>query len=323
MYQFRLGKIGKRLESGANWIAPIALSIALLGIATASILIAIASTELSANAITCDRLLIAAIAFITWNTFKSANDDNLEETSVSKPQYTVRAIGLLLIAGISFAVSLSLWAWSLTQTSIANSTLLNNMMPIFTTIGGWLIFRKQFSARFLMGMAVAILGAVAIGIEDLHVADSSIVGDGAALMAAVFSAISILTIEQLRVQFSTAIVMQWTSLAGGLFLLPLALLQEGQLLPTSSTIWLAIIALGLISQAVGQGLLTYSPAKFPSSFVAVSMLAIPVIAAVLALIIFSEQLSLFNWLAFAVVLSGIYLAISAKDINVEASEVRT
>lgn len=53
------------------------------------------------------------------------------------------------------------------------------------------------------------------------------------------------------------------------------------------------------------------------------MLAIPVIAAVLALIIFSERLSLFNWWAFAVVLSGIYLAISAKDISVETSEVST
>ncbi len=65
MYQFRLGKIGKELESGANWIAPIALCIALLGIASASILIAIASTEIKPNAITCDRLLIAAIAFGT------------------------------------------------------------------------------------------------------------------------------------------------------------------------------------------------------------------------------------------------------------------
>ncbi|MEL7074863.1 MAG: DMT family transporter [Cyanobacteria bacterium J06643_13] len=95
------------------------------------------------------------------------------------------------------------------------------------------------------------------------------------------------------------------------------------MLPISSTGWLAIIALGLVSQAVGQGLLTYSLAKFPSSFVAISMLAIPLIAAVLALVIFSERLSLFNWLAFAVVLSGIYLAISAKDISVETSEIST
>ena len=316
MYQFRLGRIGKELESKANWIAPIALCIALLGIASASILIAIASTEIKPNAITCDRLLIAAVAFSTWNTVKLLNSSDGDRSSASQP-YTVRAIALLLIAGISFAISLSLWAWSLTQTSIANSTLLNNMMPIFTTLFGWLILRQQFSPRFLVGMAVAIVGAVAIGIEDLQVADSGLIGDGAALTAAMFSAISILSLERLRVQFSTPIIIQWTSLAGGLFLLPLVLLTEDRLLPISSTGWLAVVGLGLVSQAMGQGLLTYSLARFSSGFVAVSMLAIPVIAAILAMVIFAEQLSLLNWLAFAIVLFGIYLAVSAKNNNSE------
>ena len=318
MYQFRLGKIGKELESPRSWVATIALGLALLGIASASILIAIASGEIKSNAITCDRLLIAAVTFGIWNNF--LNNSFLKTSSLNPdfsseyiPVYTGRAIILLLVAGISFAISLSLWAWSLTQTSIANSTLLNNMMPIFTTLGGWLVFRQRFSARFLIGMAVAIIGAIAIGIEDLQVADNGLIGDGAALIAAMFSAISILTLEQLRVNFSTSIIMQWTSLAGGLFLLPLVLLTEDRLLPISVTGWPAVIGLGLISQAVGQGLLTYSLANFSSGFVAVSMLAIPVIAAVLAMVIFAEQLSLLNWLAFGIVLAGIYLAISAKN----------
>lgn len=316
MYQFRLSKIGKKSEkSDADWIAPIALGVALLGIASASILIAIASIEIQPLAITCDRLLIATIVFSLWNLSKLSDEEQAEVRST----LTGRAFVLLSIAGISFAISLSLWAWSLTQTSIANSTLLNNMMPIFTTLGGWLIFRKRFSARFLIGMTLAVLGAVAIGIEDLGVADSNIIGDGAALVAAMFSAISILTTEQLRTQFSTSIIMQWASLAGGLFLLPLVFIGEGQLLPSSNTGWWAIIGLGLISQAVGQGLLTYSLARFSSGFVAVSMLSIPVIAAILALAIFAEQLSLFNWLAFAVVLSGIYLAVSAKSIDSQLS----
>jgi drug/metabolite transporter (DMT)-like permease len=140
-------------------------------------------------------------------------------------------------------------------------------------------------------------------------------GDGAALVAAMFSAISILSLEQLRVKFSTPIIMQWTSLAGGLFLLPLVLYIEERLLPLSLTGWLAILGLGLVSQVMGQGLLTYSLAEFSSGFVAVSMLSIPVIAAILAMVIFGEQLSLFNCLGFAVVLCGIYLAISAKDNN--------
>lgn len=314
MYQFRLGKIGKETGATGNWIAPIALGVALLGIASASILIAIAEREIEPNAITCDRLLIAAVVFTIWNQVKTST--LLETNNTPQTQsYTKRGIILLLVAGISFAISLSLWAWSLTQTSIANSTLLNNMMPIFTTLGGWLVFRQRFSPRFIAGMAVAIGGAVAIGIEDMHLADSNLTGDGAALVAAMFSAISILSLEQLRIQFSTPIVMQWTSLAGGLFVLPLVFLTEGQLLPISVTGWLAVIGLGAVSQAMGQGLLTYSLGKFSSGFVAVSMLSIPVIAAVLAMFIFAEQLSLYNWLAFAVVLFGIYLAVSAQKTS--------
>ena len=311
MYQFWVGNLSKGLESKIDWIAPIALGVALVGIASASILIAIAETEIQPNAITCDRLLIAAATFGIWNSFNISNHKDLHQTPADR-LYTGRAISLLLTAGISFAISLSLWAWSLTQTSIANSTLLNNMMPIFTTLGGWAIFHQQFSKRFLVGMAIAILGALAVGVEDLQAAESHLTGDGAALTAAIFSAISILSLEQLRVNFATSTIMQWTSLAGALFLLPLVLLAGESLLPLSNTGWLAVIGLGLISQAIGQGLLTFSLAKFSSGFVAVSMLAIPVIAAILARFIFAEQLSVFNCLAFAVVLGGIYVVVSAK-----------
>ena len=310
MYQFRVGNLGKELESKIDWIAPVALGIALVGIASASILIAIAETEIQPNAITCDRLLIAAATFGIWNSLSAANNSNLDETPADSP-YTSRAIALLLTAGISFAISLALWAWSLTQTSIANSTLLNNMMPIFTTLGGWAFFRQRFSKRFLVGMAIAISGALAVGIEDLQAAESHLTGDGAALTAAIFSAISILSLEQLRVSFATSTIMQWTSLAGALFLLPLVLLAGESLLPLSKAGWLAVIGLGLISQAIGQGLLTFSLAKFSSGFVAVSMLAIPIIAAILARFIFAERLSTLNYFAFAIVLGGIYLVVSA------------
>ena len=308
MYQFRIGKISAKVESTTGLAAAVALCIALLGIASASILIVMAAQEIGPNAITGDRLAIAAIAFALWNGFRR---DRSEASPA--PLYTRRAVGLFLVAGISFAASLTLWAWSLTQTSVANSTLLNNMMPIFTTLGGWLLFGQRFQAKFLLGMAVALVGAIAIGLEDLH--GGNIAGDLAALLAAAFSATSILSLEQLRVQFPTPIIMLWTCAIGSVFVLPVALLTEDQLFPTSGSVWLAIVALGIISQAIGQGLLTYSLANYSSSFVAVAMLAIPVIAAVLAAIIFSEQLSVFNWLAFGIVLIGIYLAVSARDVQ--------
>lgn len=314
MYQFKISKIGSsNIELASSLIAALTLCIALLGIAAASILIVIAEQEIGPNAITYNRLGMAAIAFGLWNGLKEVSSLWQDSASEFQPNYTFRDRGLLVIAGISFAGSLSLWAWSLTQTSIANSTLLNNMMPIFTTLGAWLLFGQRFKFKFLLGMFVAVGGAIAICLEDLQVADNNIIGDAAALLAAMLSATSILSLEQLRVKFSTSNVMFWTSLIGSLFILPIVLFSESQLFPTSLIGWSAVIALALISQFIGQGLLTYSLARFSSGFVAVSMLAIPVIAAILAMLVFSENLSLWNWLAFAVVLVGIYLAVSAQN----------
>lgn len=94
------------------------------------------------------------------------------------------------------------------------------MMPIFTTLGAWLLLSEQFQAKFLLGMAIAICGAITICLEDLQVANSNIVGDVAALLAAMLSASSILSLEQLRIKFSTPSIMLWTSLIGSLFILP-------------------------------------------------------------------------------------------------------
>lgn len=320
MYQFRLSQISSNQDSTLSSLASaLALCLALLGIASASILIVIAEREIGPNAITCNRLGIAAIAFALWNSLQLISNFRSDSSSELESIYTYGDAGLILIAGVSFAASLTLWAWSLTQTSVANSTLLNNMMPLFTTLGAWLLFRQQFSTKFLLGMTVAICGAFLIALEDFQVANNNIIGDAAALLAAMLSATSILSIEQLRVKFSTTVIMQWTSLAGSLFILLFVLLSEGQLLPTSWSGWSAIIALGLISQVLGQGLLTYSLKKFSSGLVAVSMLAIPIIAAILAMFIFSETLSLLNCLAFSVVLVGIYLAVSAKETSKKVS----
>lgn len=311
----RISFTGSTTEQSSSLVAVLALGTALLGIASASILFVVAEQEIGSIAAAYDRLGIAAIAFGVWNSFNQVSNLWSEEKSESQPSYALRDLGLLIIAGVSLAASLTLWAWSLTQTSVANSTLLNNLMPIFTTLGAWLLFGQRFQAKFLLGMAVAVGGAIAIGVEDLQAVDSHITGDVAALLAAMLSATSILSIEQLRVKFSAPIIMLWTSLIGSLCIFPIVLVSQGDLFPTSWVGWSAVISLGLISQVIGQGLLTYSLKRFSSGQVAVSMLAIPVIAAILAMLIFSEQLSLLNWLAFSAVLVGIYLAISAQSIQ--------
>ena len=298
----------------------IVLGIALFGIACASIFVMIAEQELAPRAIAFNRLLIATIAFGGWHGLQqfisqrsvSSREAALPNQSVEQP-ITWQDLALFLVAGVSFAASFTCAAWSLTQTSVANSALLNNMMPIFTTLGAWLLLGKQFRLRFVLGLGVAITGVVAIGIQDLHVSRSQITGDGAALAAAVLLATALLSVEQLRSKFTTPVIMLVISFVGTVAIAPALLLSGDVLFPARWTTGCAVSALALISQVMGHGLLTYSLKQFSSELVSVSMLAIPVLSAILAMLLFAQQISLFNGFAFLLVLAGIYLSISAPQ----------
>jgi drug/metabolite transporter (DMT)-like permease len=109
------------------------------------------------------------------------------------------------------------------------------------------------------------------------------------------------------------VIMLAISLVGAVAIAPALLLNGDILLPTRWSTGCAVSALALISQVMGHGLLTYSLKQFSSELVSVSMLAIPVLSALLALLLFAQQLSVFNAFAFLIVLSGIYLSISAPQ----------
>ena len=88
--------------------------------------------------------------------------------------------------------------------------------------------------------------------------------------------------------------------------------MEDQLFPTTMVGWLAVIGLGLISEGLGQRLLADCMKQLSSSFIALFLLLEPIIGAILAWLIFAEGLNSTTWLAFVVILSGIYLAQSSS-----------
>ncbi len=313
--ELRLTKIDARTLWG--WIA---LGGALLGITAASILITYAQRELGSNAITFYRLATATVVFAIWQ----AKDWFYDRASSLEKFMAIQLsdIGFLFLSGISFSGSLIIWAWSMTETSIANATLLNNMLPLFTTLGGWLFLGQRFSRRFLIGMGISICGVVAIGLGDFQIPENHLIGDSAALLSAVLSAAYLLGIEQLRSKFSTSLIMFLTCLIGAGFALITMLCTEGQWFPPSWMSGLAVLSLGLVSQCLGLGLLTFCLSRFTSAVVSVSLLAVPAITAVLAWILFAETLTLVNGSTFIVVLMGIYLAISApKSVDEQSINI--
>lgn len=295
---------------------PIALGglvIADVALSFAPIFTKLIEKELSPTATIFNRVWVGATLFGLWTIIKALSNRVSDQPTTELKSYTSWDLKSLLVVGITFPLSQISWAWSLTQTSAAISGLLHEMSPIFTSLGVWWLFAQGFDRKFLIGMIVSIAGAIAIGLQDAQIASSQVEGDAAALLSAVFYGGYLIGLEQLRSKFSNTTIMLLVSASSAVLPLMVLLSQRAQLFPHSWHGWLFVIALAVICQVIGQGLTSYSIKKFSSGFVALFSLLIPVLTAILAQIIFSETLNLISWLAFAVVLLGLYLGISSKS----------
>jgi drug/metabolite transporter (DMT)-like permease len=214
----------------------------------------------------------------------------------------------LIAAGLFFAGDLGIWHWSINFTSVANATLLVNFMPIFVTIGAWLLLNQRVSRLFLVGLGAAMLGATLIIGTSFQLSPQSIRGDLLALLAALFYASYILTVTRLRRDFSAATILIWAGVVACITLLPLSLVSSERFLPIDGRGWLVLIALALVSHIGGQGLIAFALAHLPAAFSSVSLLLQPVLATVFAWLLLGEIIGPNQALGGALVLLGILIA---------------
>ena len=219
---------------------------------------------------------------------------------------------LLIAAGLLFAGDLAVWHWSIVLTSVANSTLLANLAPIFVTLAAWLLFRQQLSAKFLLGLATAITGMVVLIGGDFRLSGTELAGDALGVVTAMFYAGYQLTVTRLRARVATSSIMAWSGLFTVIVLLPIALASGEQMLPVSGVGWVKLIGLALISQVAGQSLIAYAMAHLPATFSSVGLLLQPVMAAVFAWILLGEAVGTLQFIGGITVLIGIRIVHQAE-----------
>lgn len=225
------------------------------------------------------------------------------------PARTPVSFGPLAGAGLFFACDLGVWHWSITFTSVANATLLANLAPIFVTLAGWVFWRQQVTRTFLVGMAAAIAGMFILVGPHFAIGGTKLAGDALGAFTAVFYAGYMLSIKSARdAGASTARLMAWSTTITAVALLPVALLSPQPFVPQAASGWTVLVALALVTQVLGQGLIAYAFAHLPASLSSVSLLIQPVMAALFAWALFGEAIGPAQFVGGAVVLAGIWLA---------------
>jgi drug/metabolite transporter (DMT)-like permease len=259
-------------------------------------------SEVGPSATAFFRLLFALPFLWLWMSV-----DRVAATALDGPS-TRHDFLLLGLAGLFFTCDLALWHWSLQFTTVANSTLLSNLAPLFVTWGARLFLGEKITPAFMAGMVVALVGAALLVSGRIDFRPHQLLGDGLAVLTAAFYAAYLLSVKQLRKRLRTPQIMAWSGIVSCLSLLSVALLSNETLMPASVQGWCVVVALGLISHLGGQTAIAYALGHLPASFSSVTLLLQPLLAALLAWLLLKESLNLWQWMGGIIILIGIFLA---------------
>lgn len=215
----------------------------------------------------------------------------------------------LALPGLFLAADLAFWHLSIRMTSVANATLLVNLSPVFVTFAGWMLFGQVITRRFLLGLAIAVLGVVVLKSGGANsFGGAHWLGDVFAILGAVFYAGYMVALGFARNHHSTLQVMIWNSIVASAVVLPVALVMEPAVVPHTLAGWAAVTGLSMVSHVGGQAAIIYALAYLPTAFSSLTLLLQPVIAAVLGVVLLNEPLGWNGIIGGAGVLAGILIA---------------
>ncbi len=288
----------------------IALLIGTLGIAFAPIFAKLA-VNLDHQAGASGDLILAPVAVAFWRMAIATPIFVLAMGREHRLQAAPRSSSFdwrLLFPGLFFALDLGFWHWSFEFTSVANSTLEVNFAVILVALVGWLWFKDRFNWRFPVGAGLALSGMILLVGFSFSGTSQTWIGDLMGLGCAFAYSGYQLTSKAMLQHHRVNVVMAFGTGVAAVFLLLGAMVSPGRLIPVTAYGWLCVIALALISQVLGQGLIAFGMRRLPVGLVSVVLVLQPVFAALLGWMILGQSLSVTQVCAGVLVVAGIYLA---------------
>jgi drug/metabolite transporter (DMT)-like permease len=292
------GGAAGRVEAEGNPSARAALVVGVCAVSFSSIVSRLTAAD--PVAIAFYRQFLAAIILLP---FAFGKRDEL--LRLSKKEWA-----LLLASGFFLALHFATWITSLFRTTITASLVLVHTDPIMVAFLAYVFLRERPARRTMAGFVVALAGVALITSKDgpggAFMPGS---GDLLALAGALAVAVYILLGRRLRRNLSV------TTYAASVYLISAAFLFAGagaygsQLTGYGWAQYLMFLALALGPSVFGHTSFNYALKFLKASTVSVATLGEPLLASMLAILVFSEVPSTFTLVGAALVLSGLYYAL--------------
>jgi drug/metabolite transporter (DMT)-like permease len=214
----------------------------------------------------------------------------------------------VVLSGIFFAADLFFWHLSILATTVANATFFATTAPIWVALGAWLLLNEKIGARIIGGLVLCVLGGAALVGQSWGFAPHRLIGDLYGLITAIFFGSYILTIRSGRATLGAGQLAFISTAITAVILFVIALALDPRLMPQSLYGALVLLALAVISQAAGQGLLAVALGILPATFSSLVIFLEAVAAAAFAWALLGEALGVLQMLGGLLILAGIYIA---------------
>lgn len=221
-----------------------------------------------------------------------------------------------------FGLNVTFFTLGINQTTLVASQLLYALLPITVSITAFFFLGEKLSFTKLLGIGLGFSGVILLVLNSLDQTQANVLGTfqgNATIFVAVLSYTAYLTYSK---KYSAEIE---TDIRAGLsyFLLPVMffpiamyqiMAQSFQFSSVSFSSWIAVVGIG-ISSLVFMSLIQIGMSKLSATTVSFSTLLAPEIGALAGFMFYQEQLSWTLGLSLVLVLSGLFVHLSANQQN--------
>ncbi|CAA9421001.1 MAG: Permease of the drug/metabolite transporter (DMT) superfamily [uncultured Rubrobacteraceae bacterium] len=219
-----------------------------------------------------------------------------------------------IASGLALGAHFGFWISSLDYTSVAASVVLVSNTPVFVAILAYLIFGEKTAPLSFAGILVALAGTVVIAQDD-SAGSAAVLGNALALLGALTFTVYVLVGRSQRSAAEPVGVLPYSIVlysAAAAALLPAALLSGDRVWGYGWETWFWLLAITLGPQILGHTVFNWALRYVEASVISGTVLAEPVIAALLAWLILSERPGTATLVGGAVVLAGIFLLLRGR-----------
>jgi drug/metabolite transporter (DMT)-like permease len=225
---------------------------------------------------------------------------------------TCRQWGLAALAGVFLAAHFATWIPSLDYTTVAASTVLVTTQPLWVAAIAYLAFRERLSRAAVIGILVALAGTAVVSGGDVSLSGRAVFGDLLAVVGAVLAACYFVIGRGLRQQMSLLAYVSVCYTVCAVVMIPVVAASGQPFLDLRWQDWGLLVLMALAPQILGHTVFNYLLGEVEATVIAIAVMGEPVGASLLALAIFGETPPWTAAVGGALILTGVYAAITAQ-----------